>query len=183
MKRISILISLTIIVSLIISSCSSTATYAQELQLERTAIQNYIKREGINVISSLPAKNTKWGDKDYLLTSDGLYFHLVDTGYIAYKGDTLEQNDKVVARYCEFTLNVPSDTTFNSLSVLENAFPSTFHYGVTGESCTAFQEAVYYMKRNGSSAKLIIPSKIGFYASDTQAATPYGYILNIKIQK
>jgi hypothetical protein len=183
MKRISILISLTVILSLIISSCSSTATYAQELQLEKTTIQNYIKREGINVISSFPAKNTKWKDNDYVLTSDGLYFHLVDTGYVSYPGDTLELKDKIVARYSEFTLNVPSDTTVNSLSVLENPFPSTFVYGNTAQSCTGFQEAVSYMKRNGATAKLIIPSKIGFYASDTNAATPYGYTLNIKIQK
>jgi hypothetical protein len=183
MKRIPLLILLAFVVSLIISSCSNTLTYAQELQLEKTAIKNYIKRKDIKVVYKLPTTFKEWGDDVYYLNaSTGLYFHLIDSGYSAYKGDTLEMKDKVVPRYKEYNLNAIADTTVNNWSTLEYPRPASFIYGNTSESCSGFQEAVKYMKRNGSIAEIIIPSKLGFYYLNNDV-TPYAYHLKILIQK
>jgi len=195
MKRIPLLILLAFVVSLITSSCSNTLSYAQELQIEKTAIKNYIKRKGINVIYKMPKTINEWGANDYYLNvSTGLYFHLIDSGYSADKGDTLEVKNKVVPRYKEYNLNAIADTTVNNWSTLEYPRPNSFiydnsyiisnpsYYLSSGLSCAGFQEAVSYMKRNGSMAEIIIPSKLGFYYLNNDV-TPYAYHLKILIQK
>ena len=196
MKRIPLLILLAFVVSLIISSCSKDLTYAQELQIEKTAINNYIKRKGIKVIYKFPKTFKEWNDSTvyYYNASTGLYFHLIDSGYLAYKGDTLEVKNKVVPRYKEYNLNAIADTTVNNWSTLEYPRPNSFiydnsyiisnpsYYLSSGLSCAGFQEAVSYMKRNGSMAEIIIPSKLGFYYLNNDV-TPYAYHLKILIQK
>lgn len=182
MKRIFSLLTTITLMVIIISSCSSKETYAQQLKAEKATIAAYIQRNNINILSSFPA-NKKWGEKDYvLIESSGLYFHLADSGDVE-SGDTLELHDQVVPRYKEFTLDEVSIIKTNFWSTLEYPHPPSFEYGATGESCPAFHEAASYMKRNNSRAFLIIPSKIGFYASSTTDATPYGYEIKIKIQK
>jgi hypothetical protein len=180
MKRVSFLFLLAFITSILISSCSDTVTYAEQLKTEKAAIAAYLKRENIHVISKVPS-NKIWGEHDYLLTTDGLYFHLVDSGDVE-SGDTIETSDLVVPRYKEFKLTAGSDTLSN-WSTIDYPYPSSFTYQNTAQSCTGFHEAAYYMKRNNSRAKLIIPSKIGFYSTDLTSATPYGYDLKIQIQK
>jgi len=181
MRRFPILILSSFLISIAVSSCSDTVTYAEQLKAEKATIKAYLAQNGINVISKVPANNV-WGEKDYLLTSDGLYFHLVNPGDVKSK-DTVEVYNTVVPRYYEYTLNEPADTTINNWSTIDYPYPSSFIYGVSSQSCTGFQEAVSYMKRNNSIAKLIIPSKIGFYSTSTTSVVPYGYYLKIQIQK
>jgi len=181
MRRFPILILSFFLISIAVSSCSDTVTYAEQLKAEKATIKAYLARNGIKVISKVPANNV-WEDNVYLLTSDGLYFHLVNPGDVTSK-DTVETYNTVVARYYEYTLEEPADTTRRNWSTIDYSDPDSFTYGVSGQSCTGFQEAVSYMKRNNSIAKLIIPSKIGFYSTSTTSVVPYGYYLKIQIQK
>lgn len=182
MKRIPFLLSIAFLSTIVLSSCNDSETYADQLKIEKETIAAYIKREKINVLKTFPTKFEEWGDNNYYLSESGLYFHLVDSGDV---GSTveLELNDLVVPRYKEYTLTLPSDTTTYNWNTQDYPFPASFNYGNTTQSCEAFHEAAKYMKRNNSQAKIIVPSKIGFYASDLKAATPYGYELKIKIQK
>jgi len=182
MKRISYLFFLIFLASLFASSCSNTKTYAQLLNDEKSLIDGYISRNNILVVSTAPT-DTPWvknGRDIYLLTSSGLYFHLINPGNLASK-DTLVLKNTVVARYKQFTLGIPSDTLSN-WSTIDYPFPPQFVYGDLTQSCKAFHEAAYYMKRNESEAKIIVPSKIGFNA-EMMSVTPLGYDLLIKIQK
>lgn len=181
MKRISFLFLITILTSIVISSCSNTVTYAQQLKAEKELIASYISRNNINVIKAFPAKGQKWGDNDYVLTSSGLYFHLVDSGEV--DSVTIAKYDIVIPRYKEYNLEDPSILTKSNWSTIEYPYPGTFIYGSAATIYTGFQEAVGYMKYNNSEAKVIIPSKIGFYYADTSAATPYFYDLKIMIRK
>jgi len=186
MKRISYLFFLIFLVSLFASSCSNTKTYAQLLNDEKSLIDGYIKRNNILVVSTFPT-DTPWvkdGREIYALTSSGLYFHLInpgDSAKIKTFKDTLELKNTVVPRFKEYTLGIVSDTISN-WSTIDYPFPSDFTYGDLTMSCKAFQEAAFYLKRNNSEGKLIVPSKIGFNA-DMMSVTPKGYILNIKIKK
>jgi hypothetical protein len=183
MKQISYLIILAFIASIAFSSCNDTS-YANELKQEKILIAEYIKRNNINVLSSFPA-DKKWGEKDYVLTSSGLYFHLVDSGDIVV-GDTvkptLKANDIIVPRYKEYNLYAVADTLTSNWSTLDYPYPNTFKFGDMTQSCTAFHEAASYMIRNNSRAKLIVKSKIGFQKYWTPA-TPLAYDLKIKVQK
>ena len=182
MKRISYLFFLIFLVSLFASSCSNTKTYAQLLDDEKSLIDGYIKRHNILVVTTFPT-DTPWvkdGREIYALTSSGLYFHMINPGDLT-STDTLELKNTVVPRFKEYTLGIVSDTISN-WSTIDYPYPSDFTYGDLTQSCKAFQEAAFYMKRNNSEGKLIVPSKIGFNA-DMMSVTPKGYILKIQIQK
>lgn len=180
MKQISYLIILAFATSLIFSSCSDTS-YANELKQEKLLIAEYIKRDSINILTDFPA-NKKWGKKDYVLTESGLYFHLVDSGDVVNKEDTLEINDIVIPRYKEYTLSEVADTLTSNWSTIDYAHPGSFEFGDLTQSCQAFHEAAQYMKRNNSRAILIVKSKIGFKTYWTPA-TPLIYDIKIKFLK
>lgn len=176
MRKIFYFISIAIIITLVISSCNDT-TYATELKNEKELIQDFIDRQGIKVIKEIPADSTTWKENEYYLTADGLYINITNPG----TGDKITTYDIVVPRYLQYTLYADADTVKN-LTTVDNSRPTTFIYGNDTKASTAFQEAVYYMKRNGSEAKLIIPSKIN--SNDFwDPATPMGYDFNIKILK
>ncbi|HPC26966.1 MAG TPA: hypothetical protein PK410_05510, partial [Paludibacteraceae bacterium] len=75
----------------------------------------------------------------------------------------------------------PADTISN-WNTIDYPHPFTFNYLDYSQACQAFHEAVSYMKRNDSEAKIIVPSKIGF-SEYMNSVTPLGYDLKIKIQK
>lgn len=177
MKQLSILTLIAFAAVLFATSCSDTVTYAEQLAAEKKMIKEYIKDNGINVLSKSP---TVWGPKDYVLTSTGLYYHLVSSGDMSYKVDT---GDIVIPRYKEFSLADTSDITTSNLSVADYPFPATYSYKMsTSALCAAFRQAIDSMKYSGARAYLIIPSKIGFY-STAEDVIPYGYDLNIQIQR
>jgi hypothetical protein len=172
------LLVLTLLTSIVITSCSNNTTYADELKTEQSLIKNYINRENIKVISKIP---TTWGPNDYVLTESGLYFHLDSVGDPTV---VVEAGNTVIPRYIQYTLGEPADT-IKKRTTFEFPYPTTFVYGDNSNldiSCTAFQEAVSYMKNNNSYAKLIVHSKIGFKENWTPA-TPIAYELKIQIRK
>ena len=191
MKRISYLFFLIFLTSIVASSCSSTETYAQLLDDEQALIHGFIVRNNILIVSTFPV-DTPWVSKGenawvkngrdvYVLTSSGLYFHMINPGTSISKGDTLMLKNTVVPRFKQYSLGLPSDTISN-WNTVDYPYPSDFTYGDLTQSCKGFQEAVSYMKRNYSEAKIIVPSKIGFNA-DMMSVTPYGYDLKILYQK
>ena len=182
MKRISYLFFLAFLTSLLATSCSDTKTYAELLKDEKNLIEAYVKRNNIEVVSTFPA-NTAWrnnGKDVYVLTTSGLYFHMVNSGDLS-SNDTLMSKNIVVPRYKQYTLGVVADTLSN-WSTIDYTYPSSFTYGDLTLSCKAFHEAASYMKRNDSEAKIIVPSSIGF-SSELNNVTPMGYDLKIKFQK
>ncbi len=182
MKRISYLFFLVFLTSLFASSCSSTKSYSELLDDEKALIKAYIKRNNIMVVSTFPT-DTPWvknGKQIYVLTTSGLYFHMVNPGDLTSK-DTLELKDEIVPRFRQYTLDVVADT-INNWTTIDYPYPSDFTYGDLTQSCKAFHEAVSYMKRNDTEAKLIVPSAIGF-STELNSVTPMGYDLKIKFQK
>ena len=182
MKRISYLFFLAFLTSLLATSCSNTKTYAELLKDEKNLIEAYVKRNNIEVVSTFPT-NTAWSNngKDvYVLTKSGLYFHMVNPGDLS-NNDTLMLKNIVVPRYREYTLGVVADTISN-WSTIDYTYPSSFTYGDLTLSCKAFHEAVSYMKRNDSEAKIIVPSSIGFN-SELLTVTPKAFDIKMKFQR
>ncbi|MDR3653471.1 MAG: DUF4827 family protein [Paludibacter sp.] len=184
MKRISYLFLLVFLISIIASSCSNTKTYAQLLDDEQTLITSFINRNNILVVSTFPT-DTPWvknGKDIYVKTSSGLYYHLINPGdTLNHNNDTIMLKYTVVPRFKQYTLSLVPDTISN-WNTIDYPYPSDFTYGDLTQSCKAFHEAVSYMKRMNSEAKLIVPSKIGFNAN-MMSVTPMGYDLKIKFQE
>ncbi len=179
MKKIFPFLFLFFALAITLSSCNDI-TYATELKNEKILIQEFIKRNKINVITELPADSTIWNENDYYYNEDdGLYFHLINPGV----GAEVETNDVVVIRFKQYTLAPPLEAdTVNNWTTIDSQLPTTFVYGNDTEISTAFQEAASYMKRNDSEAKIIVPSKINF-ETFWDPATPMGYDIKIRIQK
>jgi len=180
MKLFLKLFAVTIFISIILSSCTDSTTYADELSAEKLLIADYIKRHNIKVVSTLPTINP-WPDNVYFLSKTGLYFRLTNKGDFGANKDSVENNDLVIPRYIKYTLGVKSDTTFN-MTTLDTPFTSNFNFNDLTQACSGWHEAVSYMKWNNSEAKIIVKSKLDF-GVDARPATPYCYDMKIKFQK
>ena len=170
---------LTVFIGFTFAACSDGETYADELKSEKALISEYIARHHIEVINTLP-EVFPWPEKQYYLSSTGLYFRLEQEGEIN-TNDSIEANDLIIPRFIQYTLNELSDTIYN-WSTIDFAYPTTFNYGDYNQVCEAWHEAVGYMKQNNSFAKIIVPSKLGF-ETDVNSVTPYCYDFKIKFQK
>ena len=154
-------------------------TYSDDLKEEQKLIENFIQRQGIQVVTEEPsewADNVYWKLPDY----DNYYFHLVQ------RGDTtsaeLEAKDKVLLRYRQYTLEAYADTV-SFWTTLDSPNPVELQYMVSSQaSCTGWQLALQYMKYSGAECKIICPSKLGFTDQNSNVI-PYGYDMKIQIKR
>jgi hypothetical protein len=157
-------------------SCEDENTTAALTKKQTKTIADFISRNNIEVITSIPTDNV-WGEKQFLKTSSGLYIHLVDTGEV---GETVKSGELITYRFYKISLAATPDTVTRNWTTADYPNPSEFHYNVANEACTAFHEAVKIMKRHNSHAQLIVPAKIGF-SEDYTTLTPYFYEFKIKL--
>lgn len=178
MKKLLVII-LSVISMTAFVSCDDTQVYGDELKKEKKLIAEYIKRNNINIIDTLPL-NGNWGENDYIEIQDYLYFHLVSMGDTTTDG--LSYRDNISLRYRKYTLNEYADT-ISMWNTNDSPSPIEFQYGISSNNtCNAWLYALPYMQYTNSEAKIICPSKLGF-SDDTYTVTPYGYDLKIKIRK
>lgn len=176
-KQIFGLLSALLLVLLAASCSSDPDSYENLLSDEKDLISSYISRNGINVVSTLPADGA-WGPNDYYLTPNGVYVHIVESGDV--NSTPVYSGQLVIARYYQMTLAAVPDTVFRLWTTIESPYPFEFKYANTSEASVGFHEAVKYMKYDGASAKLIVPSKQGTSA-DANSVIPYAYDLKIKL--
>ena len=172
------------IVLMLTYSCKSNI-YSEQLKAERALIENYIARQGIVVVDTLPADD-KWGEKVYYRVPDydNFYFHMVELGDTLSSAEEaeIESGETVLLRYKRYTLNEYPDTIYN-WTTMDSSEPIKLQYMVNSEtSCTGWQVALKYMRYSDSQCKIICPSKMGF-SDENSSVTPYGYDLKIKITR
>lgn len=172
-----------LILSLLLMICyaCNSNIYSEQLKKERALIENYIARQGIVVVDTLPADDA-WSENLYYRVPgyDNFYFHMVQLG------DTtepeLESGETVLLRFKRYTLDEYPDTIFN-WTTMDSADPIKLQYKINSEtSCPGWQVALEYMKYPDSQCKIICPSKMGF-SEESSSVTPYGYDLKIKIKR
>ena len=177
MKQITIS-ALLMSITFVLIGCNNN-TYSDDLKEEQKLIENFIQRQGIQVVTEEP---TEWGDKVYwkLPDYDNYYFHLVQQGDTA--SAELEAKDKVLLRYRQYTLEAYADTV-SFWTTLDSPNPVELQYMVSSDaSCTGWQIALQYMKYSGAECKIICPSKLGFTDQNSNVI-PYGYDMKIKIKR
>lgn len=166
-----------VFIAFLLISCEDENTTAALTKKQTKTIADFISRNNIEVISSIPTDNV-WGEKQFLKTSSGLYIHLVDTGEV---GETVKSGELITYRFYKISLAATQDTVTRNWTTADYPNPSEFHYNVDNdEACDAFHEAVKIMKRNNSRAQLIVPAKLGF-EEDRNSITPYFYDFKIKL--
>ncbi len=169
-----------------LAGCSSN-TYSDLRKKEDKLIANYIKRNGITVVSELPADDHVWGEQEYYQVSgyDDLYFHLITRGDSlradSTKIDPVASGDKVNIRYKKFALTENPDTlsnwtTIDSPSAVEVLYPTGY-----SSTCVGWIAAIQLMRYSDSECLIICPSKQGF-SDDNTSVTPYIYRLRMRIK-
>lgn len=168
------------IIMLVLTACNKDdMTYAEELKAEKELIADFISRQNIQVVTTMPTGT--WPDNVYYKSKTGLYFRLTNPGDVA-SPDSAEAGDLIVPRFIQYTLVANQPDTISNLNTIDSPYPLSFTYLNSAQACLGWHEAVGYMKKNNSEAKIIVYSKLGF-TQYADPATPIGYDIKIKIQK
>lgn len=156
--------------SLTFFSCEDEESYAYRLKVHNRVLEEFIAREGINVLSAMPEK---FGENDYFKTESGLYFNLVEAG----DGDTVRTGDVVAVRYKQKRLyeNAPLEEFW---TVQDIAHPTEFQFNKSSDNA-GWNEAIALMKRSGAHCKIIVPYDLGSSAAQSNL-TAYFFELKIK---
>ena len=167
-------------------------TYAEMLDEEKDGINDFIKKEGIKVISQsefyAQDSTTNVEENEYVQLASGVYMQIVDKGS-ENAADTVKNNDEVLVRFMEYSI-LDKDTTLSNLNAVETV--DAFRYAVTSSSIAGTFLQGYMMTyyssptvpagwlvpltyvRDMAHVKLIVPSKMG-HQTAMQYVYPYFY--------
>ncbi|MCQ2342539.1 MAG: DUF4827 domain-containing protein [Paludibacteraceae bacterium] len=175
-KHLTILLAAIACLSLV--GCKPTNTYSKLLADEKKVINDYIEREGINIVDEIPET---WGEKDYYAIPgyDNLYIHFIEQNPSATE---VKAGDIILLRYKKYGLTAYSDTT-RYWTTDDGGFPISFQMGNMSDPyyCAGWTLAIQTMKYSGGHCRLICPSKQGF-TEDNSSVTPRGYELKFTIK-
>ena len=164
-------VSVITVLVMLFTACENTSMqYSRKLEKEKKAIADYLKRNNVEVLTSVP-ENDVYAENQFYRTSSGVYFRLDDAGT---GSKEIAEGHLVGYRYFKITLDANPDTLVRAN---DYPYPSTFTYG-RGQPSVAFGEAVVLMKKAGAQAQLIVPSSAGF-SDDYSAVMPYLFTLKI----
>ena len=102
-------------------ACDDGKTYAEMLDEEKDGINDFIKKEGIKVISQsefyAQDSTTNVEENEYVQLASGVYMQIVDKGS-ENAADTVKNNDEVLVRFMEYSI-LDKDTTLSNLNAVE----------------------------------------------------------------
>lgn len=193
----------------IFQACDNTKTYAEMLDEEKDAVNAFVKKHNIKVISEDEFKakgyttDASEGVNEYVsFTSTGIYMQIVNKGV---EGDTIRNNNVVAVRFVETDIKTNDTTSFNVvLPGFENnpmyyTYPDVFRYVDNGSTVAGvFLEGSMYATysatdvppgwlvalkyvTNYAHVRIIVPSKMGHQTAN-KYVNPYFYDIR-KFQK
>ncbi|MDO4180502.1 MAG: DUF4827 domain-containing protein [Bacteroidales bacterium] len=146
MKRLSVLPVLVFFLGLVLQSCNNGKTYAELKEEEKEAIQRFIDKQDINVISfnqfAEQDSVTNADKNEYVLFSEsGVYMQILDKG----NGETMEDGrHEILIRYMEAQINESGELdtlTYNT----GTPYPDVMQLTKSGKSYSAtFTEGAMY---------------------------------------
>lgn len=157
MKKALYTILLVTIATFAISSCSETETYAEQRQRELNAIQEYIKKNNINVIDEATFKaqgeTTDTAKNEYVLfPSNGIYMQIISKGKGLGKKLESGESASILVRYMEWNINGDSLQSFNEgFSILANSVDKMTVKNTSGTFNATFVEGVLMKQYSTSS--------------------------------
>lgn len=120
MKKLILLFFSLLAIGSLFQACDNSKTYAEMLEDEKDAVNQFIKDNGFKIISkeefeqdtiTLSKENGDSYD-EFVAFSNGVYLQIVDRGSTA-KVDTFANNDYICARYVEQNIATRDTTCFN----------------------------------------------------------------------
>lgn len=170
-----------LVVSLV--ACDKTETYADQLALEKSTIKAFMNDSGYTVTTVYP-DTIPFPDGVFYKNEEGLYIHVIDTGYSVQK--YIPKNTPYEVRYLEINLSTRAvlqnmyGATNDAFEIFYNYIQSTVSYG----DCKAWHQALSYVGDHGH-VYLIVPTSLGMsvYSSTTKSLTPCFYELRYKLSQ
>lgn len=207
MKKLLLLFFSLLAFGYIFQACDNSKTYAEMLDEEKDAVNAFIRKHNIKVISEeeFEAKGytTDVDKNEYVsFSSNGIYMQIVDKGE---DKDTIRNNNVVAVRFVEADVKTNDTTCFNVVlpgfedDFIYYTYPDVFRYVESGTTVAGvFLEGSMYAKygttdvppgwlvalkyiTNYGHVKMIVPSKMGHQTAN-QYVNPYFYDLR-KFQK
>lgn len=187
MKKLTLFFLSLLALTISFQACDNSKTYADMLDEEKDAINDFIKERNIKVISQsqfyAQDSTTNLDENEFVQLASGVYMQIVDRGSdnIA---DTVKSNDEILVKFMEYDI-IRKDTSLSNLA--DAAVVDAFRYTVTSSSIAGLFTQGYMMAyyttavpagwlvplvyvRDRSHVRLIVPSKMG-----TQNALQYVY--------
>jgi hypothetical protein len=193
MKKIISLLLLLLTCGMAFQACNDTKTYAEMLEDEKYAINKFIEKNKIKVITAGEFEkqgNTTDPEKnEYVQFSNGVYMQIVDPGKV--EADSIKTRDVITVRFVEYDL-LTEDTTYANytypqmLDVFDYTIVGTtvygqFRQGLLSQAYDTTQVPEGWLVplrfvKDGARVKLIVPSKVG-HSSAMQYVYPFYYDL------
>ncbi|WP_308755542.1 DUF4827 domain-containing protein [uncultured Bacteroides sp.] len=197
MKKLTLFFLSLLALTLGFQACDDSKTYAEMLEDEKDGINDFIRKEGIKVISQSEfyaqdstTKSKEKGDDvdEFVQLASGVYMQIVDKGS-ENEADTVKSNDEILVRFMEYSI-LDKDTTLSNIDAAETV--DAFRYTVTSSSIAGTFLQGYMMTlyssptvpagwlvpltyvRDRAHVRLIVPSKMG-HQTAMQYVYPYYY--------
>lgn len=191
MKKLTLFFLSLLALTISFQACDNSKTYAEMLEDEKDAINDFIKDHNIKVISQsqfyAQDSTTNLDENEFVQLASGVYMQIVDKGSdnIA---DTVKNNDEILVRFMEYDI-IRKDTALSNLAAVETV--DAFRYTITSSSIAGLFLQGYMMLyyntavpagwlvpleyvRDRAHVRLIVPSKMGTQNA-IQAVYPYYY--------
>lgn len=192
MKKLTLFFLSLLALTLGFQACDDSKTYAEMLEDEKDGINDFIRKEGIKVISQsdfyAQDSTTNLDENEFVQLASGVYMQIVDKGS-ENKADTVKSNDEILVRFMEYSI-LDKDTTLSNIDAAETV--DAFRYTVTSSSIAGTFLQGYMMTlyssptvpagwlvpltyvRDRAHVRLIVPSKMG-HQTAMQYVYPYYY--------
>ncbi len=162
-----------ILVVVAMTACEASSNYSQLLKQEQAEIDNYLAREGYELLEEFPSDSVFGENQIYRFPNEGIYIRLIDKG----AGDTLTRGDQFSLRYRQSSLEVGA-LVEEYWTTQDRPYPNIITMGDLLGSCIGWQNAFDVMRRNDSHAIIIVPSKLGRNIQEVEAMY---YEMKIKV--
>lgn len=193
MKKLTLFFLSILALSFGFQACDNSKTYAEMLEEEKDGINDFIKKNNIQVISQSQfyaqdsVTYTDNGKNEYVQLASGVYMQIVDKGS-KNEADTVKSNDKILVKFMEYSI-LDKDTTLsnlNSVEVVDEFLYKVTPSSIAGTFLQGYMLSVYGLQvpagwlvplayiRDGAHVKLIVPSKMGQQTA-MQYVYPYFY--------
>lgn len=177
MKKLTLFFLFLLALGLSFQACDDTKTYAEMLEDEKKAIDDFIRKNNIKVITQTEFyaqdSTTNVDKNEYVQLASGVYMQIVKEG-VEDKTDTIKNNDLILVRFVEYNL-LRQDTTLSNLN--DPDVVDEFKYTISSTSISGIFTQGYMLYygtsvpagwlvplvyiRNRAHVKLIVPSKMG----------------------
>lgn len=201
MKKLILLFFALLAIGQIFQACDDTKTYAEMLEEEKDAVNAFIKKHNIKLISpgefEAQDSTTNLERNEYVAFSNGVYMQIRSKGS-KNLADTFKTNNLIIVRFMEVDITEDDTTTVSNVNnpfPAGNVYPDGFRYtedagsiygqfivepGLGGNMLTygtsvpaGWLIPLKYV-RDSASVRLIVPSKMG-HQNAQQYVLPYYY--------